>query len=254
MKKTARRQILTGGSACLLAVLTALALPLHAQERLPQRNLLIEWRVTGRTQGEQRVNGVQTGQYIIDSRGRVIGRTAIALGTLSTDDRSSDAQQVQVLNGARARLYVGRSQPYTTWQWAWNGGGAPAAGTPGTPGGSGASATPGSVGVQVMPQTVWIDIGDGLSVRPRWHGGHAPVLLDLEAQARQPGQLGGAYTDPDGQTRRLEVSSTLSVPMGNWVVVARTGVQGSQQQAGSYSTRDVDSTDAQQLEIRVTAP
>ncbi|HEX5356797.1 MAG TPA: hypothetical protein VFW93_11305, partial [Aquabacterium sp.] len=117
--------------------------------------------------------------------------------------------------------------------------------------------------VNVVPQTVWIDIGQGLNVRPRWPGGRAPVTVEIEAQARQPAQLGGtggmggAYggqLEPDGQTRRVEVGSTLTVSLGEWVVVARSGGQGQRRQSGSLSTRDLDDNQSEQLEIRVTAP
>jgi hypothetical protein len=68
---------------------------------------------------------------------------------------------------------------------------------------------------------------------------------------------GGAYSgqlEPDGQSRRVEVGSTLSVPLGQWAVVARSGSRVQRQQAGTLSTRDLDDDQQAQLEIRVTAP
>jgi hypothetical protein len=211
---------------------------------------------------------------------------------------------VQVLNGGRARLYVGRSQPYTVWQWAGAYGGASGAtGNAGSgslgvigpqtassgrsTGASGQAAVLAQGGVanggasgigsnatntttstsntngyqpQVWAQTVWIDLGQGLSVAPRWRGGRAPVVVELQAQSRQPmmaGGAGGAYSgqmDPDGQSRRIEVGSTLAVPLGEWVVVARSGSQVQRQQSGTLSTRELDDAQQAQLEIRITAP
>jgi hypothetical protein len=218
----------------------------HAEDKLPQRNLLIEWRMNGQTQGQQRNQGIQTGQILLDSNGRVIGRTSIGLGAIQTESHSDAVQEVQVLNGGRARLYVGHTQPYTTWQWAVT-----------APGGLQSASSPGYGAPQAIAQTVWIDIGQGLNVRPRWPGGKAPVIVEFEAQARQPMQAGSGYSgqvEPDGQSRRFEVGSTLSVPMGQWAVVARSGSQVQRQQSGTLSTRELDSNQSDQLEIRITAP
>ncbi|HEX5356106.1 MAG TPA: hypothetical protein VFW93_07800, partial [Aquabacterium sp.] len=141
-------------------------------EGLPQRNLIVEWRMSGQGQSQQRNVGVRTGQIIVDSRGGVVGRTSIGTEQYQTESQTDTVQQVQVLNGGRARLYVGRSQPYTVWQWAWSGS-ATAGGSLGSIGPqSGAAGA--SYPVNVVPQTVWIDIGQGLNVRPRWPGGRAP--------------------------------------------------------------------------------
>jgi len=225
----------------------------QAEDKLPQRNLLIEWRMNGQTQGQQRNQGIQTGQIILDSNGRVIGRTSIGLGAIQTESQSDAVQEVQVLNGGRARLYVGHTQPYTVWQWAMT---APNA-TPGGQQGQQGALSSNYPAPQAIAQTVWIDIGQGLNVRPRWPGGKAPVIVEFEAQARQPMQAGSGYSgqvEPDGQSRRFEVGSTLSVPMGQWAVVARSGSQVQRQQSGTLSTRDLDSNQSDQLEIRITAP
>lgn len=233
---------------------------------LPQRNLLIEWRMSGQGQTHRGEQGLRTGQIILDSRGGVIGRTDIGMGRVQTESQTDSVQQVQVLNGGRARLFVGRSQSYTVWQWAFStmAGSSLGGFGPQTGNGGGSSITNNSGGTQTgryspqaLAQTAWIDLGDGLNVRPRWPGGRAPVLVELEAQSRQPASAGGAYSgqmDPDGQTRRIEVGSTLSVPLGDWVVVARSGTQVQRQQAGSLSTRDLDDNQSARLEIRVTAP
>ena len=224
----------------------------RAEDKLPQRNLVIEWRMNGQTQGQQRNQEIQTGQVILDSNGRVIGRTAIGLGAIQTESQSDEVQQVRVLNGTRAKLYVGHTQPYTVWQWAMT------AAPPGAgPAGQGSASSPNYPAPQAIAQTVWIDIGQGLNVRPKWPGGKAPVIVELEAQSREPMQAGSVYsgqTEPDGQSRRFEAGSTLAVPMGQWTVVARSGSQAQRRQSGTLSTRDLDSNQSDQLEIRITAP
>jgi hypothetical protein len=243
------------------------------EEALPQRNLLIEWRMNEQGQVQRSQQGVRTGQVIVDSRGGVIGRTSVGISTVQTESRSDTVQQVQVLNGGRARLYVGRSQPHTVWQWAGGYGdaaGATSVSTSGSNTGSNNANTNANANAnananngyppQVWAQTVWIDLGQGMSVAPRWRGGRAPVVVELQAQSRQPmmaGGAGGAYggqMDPDGQSRRIEVGSTLAVPLGEWVVVARSGSQVQRQQRGTLSTRELDEDQQAQLEIRITAP
>ena len=262
MKKTWPAMPLLRSGLLLVAATGARAGP--RDEGLPQRNLIVEWRMSGQGQTQQRDVGIRTGQIIVDSRGNVVGRTSIGTENYQTESQANTVQQVQVLNGGRAKLYVGRSQPYTVWQWAWSGS-ATAGGSLGSygPATQQGSASGAGYPVNVLPQTVWIDIGQGLNVRPRWPGGHAPVTVEIEAQARQPAQIsgsggmGGTYggqLDPDGQTRRIEVGSTLSVSLGEWVVVARSGGQVQRRQSGSLSTRDLDDSQSEQLEIRVTAP
>lgn len=205
-----------------------------AARELPARNLVVEWRVSGSQDLRSRQSGVQQGRVIIDSRRGVVGGGTITYSSRQSESDTQDVQQVMVLNGGRARLFVGRSQQVTTWQWAWG---------------------PGFQGV--VPQTTWVDLGQGLNVTPRWPGGRAPVVVELEAQSRQPdadsdGRFGGI--DPDGQTRRTELASTLSVPLGEWTVVARNGAQTQASRSGTLSTRELDESRSQQLEIRITAP
>lgn len=195
----ARAGLAVGG----MAVWLGLSGMVHAGPRdgLPQRNLLVEWRVGGQGASTQRQAGIEVGRVIIDSRRGVIGQAGITAGTVRTESQGSSVQQVMVLNGGRARLYMGRSQSVTAWQLVF------------------------SPGLMALPQTVWIDVGEGIHVTPRWSGGR-DVVVDIEAQSRQPVQPGSAYggqLDPDGQTRRTELASTVSVPLGEWVVVARNG-------------------------------
>lgn len=229
-----------------------------SRDGLPQRNLLVEWRVSGQGLSEQRAAGIEVGRVIIDSRRGVIGQAGVTASTVRTDTQGSSVQQVMVLNGGRARLYMGRTQSVTAWQFVYSPGAAQGQGGFGAYGNSGGNN--GVPGVTAWPQTVWVDVGQGLHVTPRWSGGR-DVVVEIEAQSRQPAQPGAAYTtpyggqiDPDGQTRRTELASTVSVPLGEWVVVARNGGRMQRAQSGTLSTRDVDESQSEQLEIRVTAP
>lgn len=253
MKRMTTKRLTARGAALRLGAALAAGLALGAaqagpREGLPQRNLLVEWRVSGQGRSEQHQAGIEVGRIVIDSRRGVIGRAGVSAGTLRTDSDSQTVQQVMVLNGGRARLFVGRTQAVTTWQWAYS----PSFGQP--QGGQGGFGSP---GVAVVPQTVWVDLGEGLDVTPRWPGGQAPVTVALEARSRQPVQPGAVYggqLDPDGQTRHSELASTVSVFLGEWTVVARSGGRLQRSQSATLSTRDVDDSQSQQLEIRITAP
>ena len=263
------RSVTCGMGAAIAVAMVALPGPAKAEPvgGLPARNLVVEWRVNGMTQEQKRQQGVQGGQIIVDSRGRVVGRSGFGATSIGTESSGSSVQQLQVINGGRARLFVGQTQPYMVWQWAWvdspiSGGGilgvigptgaGPSSGGNGDNNGRGAAPQP-----RAVAQTAWIDIGQGLYVRPRWPGGRAPVLVELEAQARLPatgGGVDGNRIEPDGQTRHLDMNTTVSVPLNEWTLVARSGSQARQQQAGSLSTRDLDAMESERLEIRITAP
>lgn len=223
----ARRKVLLG------ALLGVLSLPPSVQAqvdtRVPLRNLLVEWRIEGQGQVRDSGAGVRQGRVIIDSQRGVVVQGDVRAGTWQTESQTRSVQQVQVLNGGRARLYVGRSQPYTVWQWAY------------VPAQRGA--------VQAWGQTAWLDLGQGLTVRPRWPGGQAPVTVELEARAS-----GQSAYEPDGQVRYSEVASTVAVPLGEWTVVARSGRSAQQTRSGTLSTDAIDDSQSEQLAIRITAP
>lgn len=203
---------------------------------LPLRNLVVEWRIAGQGQVQDSRVGVRQGRVIIDSQRGVVAQGEVQMGRWQTETQTQSVQQVQVLNGGRARLFVGRSQPYTVWQWAY----VPAQ-RPGRDGRGGA--------VQAWGQTEWLDLGQGLNVRPQWPGGQAPVTVELDARASTQ----SAY-EPDGQVRYSEVVSTVAVPLGEWAVVARSGRRAQQARSGTLSTEAIDDTQSEQLEIRITAP
>lgn len=220
--------------------LLGLCLPGQAQgiaPSLPLRNLIVEWRIEGQGQIRDSGAGVRQGRVIIDSQRGVVAQGDVRLGTWQTESQTRSVQQVQVINGGRARLFIGRSQPYTVWQWAYAPAQAPR------------HRSPPPAPVQVWGQTEWLDLGQGLNVRPRWPGGQAPVTVELEASASQP----SAY-EPDGQIRRSEVVSTVAVPLGEWTVVARSGRRAQETRSGTLSTDTIDDTQSEQLAIRISAP
>lgn len=261
---------------CTLCMVCALG-PASAQaQALPQRNLLVEWRVGEPGQRtEQVLGGVAAarrggmpetrrlpapvpGGYVVSTHSGHSQTTVIGVGgsVAQTEGESLSVQQILVLNGGQARLFLGRSEPYTVWQWAWGAGQSSSQTTAGQSTTGNSQTTGSQQGVQAWAQTAWLDLGQGLSVTPRWPGGQAPVRVALEARSRQAGNAPGRYgaMAPDGQVVQSEVATTLSVPLGQWVVVARSGGQGQRSEAGTLSTRSLDEADSRLLEIRVSLP
>lgn len=225
------------GSLVLAAALPVVAAP-------PLVNVGVEWRVVSASELRER-------------QARVLGAGGVALSTQDASRQADAVHSLTVLNGGKARLYVGQSVPQTTWQFLFSapgnstGGGASAGQA-----GSGSASTAG--GAQLLSQTVWIDLGQGLTVQPRWPGGKAPAEVQIEAVSRQPlgagGLLGTSGYSPEGAVQRREIMSTLLVPMGQWVPIAHSTQQSTQRARGVLSTADLDGQDAAQLEIRLTLP
>jgi hypothetical protein len=94
---------------------------------------------------------------------------------------------------------------------------------------------------------VWFDAGQSLSVQPRWPGGKQPVVLVLEVQAANAQPQVGAVLP---RQSRNTVSTTLTLPLAEWITVAATGRAA---RAGVYSS-DAGEAGRRLLQVRVSAP
>lgn len=234
MNKLHRRIGLTGLLALGLIAVLAWVGRAQAGSAPAPGNLRVEWRVVSAAQVRERQANLAAG--------------GVRLSTLDSGEQQDAVHSLLVLNGGKARLYAGRTVPQTTWQFLYS--------APGAASGSASGAGTSGGGAQLLSQTVWIDLGQGLSVRPRWKGGSAPVELELEAQSRQAlgGPIGPQGIAPDGQIQRQDVVTTLAVPLGQWVVVAQSSRHQTQNARGTWSTSELDDQGDQQLEVRVTQP
>lgn len=249
-------------AAFATSITLSLASP-GAKAGLPQVNLTVSWRVDDGLHDQRNTQVVQ-GQVIVDSRGQVIGRTGVGATVVQTTRQGQTAQMLQVLNGRQARLFVGQQVGRQSWQLVGMPATAGTGGTGGTGPGNTADAAEGNPtrlaplgGWVVAQQVQWVDLGAGLTVRPSWGGGRQPVQLEIEARssrAAPPGSTPGAGFAPDGQVQHSEVMTTLSVPLGQWVLLARSGQGGvrSQQRSGSaWSTETISQDGTQSLWVRV---
>jgi len=228
---------------------------------LPQRNLLVAWRVQSQADASRNGSSLQAGAMVVGTDGGLRGRGVITYGSAQAQASGQGEMQVLVLNGAQARLSLGQQRPYTQWQLAFGlaptpASAAPSSGTVGqsvqAPTFSGQTYSP---SIQAYSTTTWVDTGQGLRVRPSWPGGQAPVTLtfdtrsDVSDASRALGSSGSEL--PPAQ---LQAESTLSVPLDRWVAVARTGGQQTQSQRGTYGTGEVAQSGHTVLEIKVSLP
>jgi type II secretory pathway component GspD/PulD (secretin) len=231
---------------------------------LPQVNLQVAWRLDAVVAPPPRTQ-VQGGQVVVDSRGTVIGRTGVGATVVQTegDVQAHTEQQLQVLNGQQARLFTGQQVARQSWQLVWSpqGVGAVGGGSGGSTAAGGGTSGSGTGTYGIQSQTAWVDLGEGLVVRPRWPGGRQAVLLDIEARSSRAlapgraGALGSSGFDPDGQVGRTELATTLRLPLGEWTMLARSGASGTRSASASgLSTRSLDDTGAQALWVRVSLP
>ncbi|MDE2402627.1 MAG: hypothetical protein KGL90_13275 [Burkholderiales bacterium] len=220
----------------LITLAAAQTINAWAQTGLPQRNLLVEWRMSSTSQQQGDMAGVRQGEVVVDSRRGMMGRATVTVSSSTRSRSESSHQQIQVLNGGQARLYVGTSTPVALWQFS--------TGVP--PGGFGSG---GPASWQAWSTTTLVDTGRGLSVRPRWTSGSDQVTVELQARVAQE-----SPNAPPGQTESSEVMTTLQMPLREWTAVAKRGGQTQRRWRGTLSTEDITLDDAEVLELRVSVP
>lgn len=162
-------------------------------------------------------------------QGREEGGAHYAAG--SAVNSAWEPQQVQVRNGNKATLRVNDAIPM---QWTQS------ASAP-NPGGGANS------GASVSNALVWFDAGQSISVQPKWPGGKKPAVVEIEVQRAAVDPRMGA--DLPKQTRNA-VSTTVTVPLAEWVTIAATGAV---PKAGVYSS-EAGVQVRRLLQIRVMAP
>jgi len=197
---------------------------------LPMRNLLVELRQTDEVTANSQSAGVSGGAVVIGSDGQVSGNVGAGAQARSRDASRDTVQQLRVLNGGQASVRLARSVPLQFLHVVW---------------------TP--QGTQVMPATMFSDVGRGFAVRPRWPGGQAPVTVEVSAES---GSIGGSMSG--GSTgageRRQTLLTTVQLPIGERVTIASTDSSASDRRSGVLSSRDAERSRREVVQMRVTAP
>lgn len=200
-------------AALLLAMLLFGAVPLShaAKPSLPGRDLTVELRQV--EEGRE-----AAGSY---SAGREEGR-------------AWEPQTVQVRNGEKALLRMNDAIPMQ-WTQSVSTHSLSSAGGGGSPQAS------------VNKALVWFDAGQSVSVQPTWRGGNKPAVLVIEVQRAAVDASTGAELPTQA---RNTVSTTVTVPLAEWVTIAATGRSA---KAGVYSS-DAGVLGRRLLQVRVMVP
>ncbi len=203
--------------SAVLCVLV-LSLPLlgaTAQAQLPKRDLTVELRQV--------------------EEGREDG--AMRLGT-KPDAPLMAPQKIQVRNGEKGSLRMNQSVPM---QWVQS---ANSQSNSISAGGTSVSSSGGGVTQSVQ----WFDVGQSITVTPRWPGGNKDATVEIDVQQADMAVRNNA--DMPRQTRN-QLTTTVTTPLGQWVTIAATGNAPARQ--GSFSSEG--STEARRLlQVRVLAP
>jgi len=211
-----RRLFLLAGSTCIVL----------AQAAPPQRNLSVEMRVSDDQADAQR--DAQRSVTVGSRGGRANSGSSVTVQSGSSQQASDATQRVLVLNGGRATLRLAQGlQVQDTEVW-W---------------------TPWGPGAAVRSQ--WVELVNGMEVQPRWPGGDAPVTLEIAAQSA------GRATPNSGQPLppQASVFTTVQVPMGEWVEVARLqGRQSSVSGGAGGGFGAATSSRQRSLQVRVSLP
>jgi hypothetical protein len=223
----------------LLLVLALLALQLSGLARAaepagPRQNLLVELRWVESQFSGAALAGVRQGAVVVGTAGSVSPKPAITLSTRrQEDEQSGQIQRVVVLNGYQASVLLSETQ---LLQWLDYG--VELRDIRGAGGGEGDRAR-----IQAQTRSVPVERRRGFALTPQWPGGRQPVRVELRA-------LGNA--GPQGQGAQTELLSTVQVPMGDWMTVARSGAATRTPQPGVISSSDAESQSSRELQLRIT--
>lgn len=136
-------------------------------------------------------------------------------------------QKIQVRNGQKAQLRMNLSVPM---QWV-----------------EAVQAPSANSGAGVKQALQWFDVGQSVTVTPRWPGGNRAATVELEVQ--QANMATRSNADMPSQSRS-QFSSTVTAPLAQWVTVAASGPAPARQ--GSYSSEGGGVR--RLLQIRVMVP
>jgi hypothetical protein len=157
---------------------------------------------------------------------------------------------VQVRNGEKALLRMNETIPM---QWTQSVSGAVPGSNQAKAAGSATSGNGSPISINtpavsgVTQAVAWFDAGQSISVTPKWPGGNKPAVVEIEVQRAAVDPRMGA--DLPKQTRNT-VSTTLTVPLAEWVTIAATGRA---VKAATYSSES-GLQGRRLLQIRVMAP
>lgn len=165
----------------------------------------------------------------------------------SADNSSWEPQSVQVRNGEKALLNMHESLPMQ-WTQSVSTQSLPSNGsTSNSSSGSNTNSNTNNNAVSVNNALAWFDAGQSIAVQPKWPGGNKPTVLVIEVQRAAVDQRMGAELPK--QTRNT-LSTTITVPLAEWVTIAVTGKA---VKPGTYSSES-SVMGRKLLQVRVMVP
>ncbi|WAC73705.1 hypothetical protein OU995_02885 [Roseateles sp. SL47] len=228
---THRRWMLRRIGAPMLAAVCLTAAPAWAE--LPRQNLWVELRWVDQALSGAAAAGVRDGSVVVSTGGSVSPRGGVTLSTERRSQREQSLPRLMVLNGQQASVTLNEVTPL---QWV-------------------------DIGLDrqqgrqdryyVAPRQGVAERSRGVTVKPSWSGGRSPVTVEIRTQ-EQTVRPSGAV-DPSGQppSEDASVLSTVQVPLGQWVTIARSGSYYAGSSANQYSTRDAEVQRMKELQVRV---
>ncbi|MCV2367070.1 hypothetical protein [Roseateles oligotrophus] len=225
-------------AVALSLTLTACAVG-AADARVAGQNLWVELRWVDSAISGAALSAVRDGSVVVGTAGSVSARGSVGFNTQRRDEQQ--VQRLLVLNGHQASVNLTETRPV---QWLDFGvqfdAGGPGGATP-LPAGNSASSNKG----WAVPRQGVTEQTQGFTVTPHWPGGQQPVRVELRAQ-------GGGNPSNDVQAQsQVQVFSTVSVGLGQWLTVARSGAAMQRQERGVTSSRSAETQSTRELQLRV---
>lgn len=196
------------------------------------------------------LSAVRDGSVVVGTAGSVSARGSVGFNTQRRDEQQ--VQRLLVLNGHQASVHLTESTPIQWVDFAlpFNAGGGAGGAVPLPSTGAVGNANPG----WAVPRNGVIEQTRGFTVTPHWPGGQQPVRVELRAQGSGASDSNNAFTQGQAHTQgqtQAQVLSTVSVGLGQWLTVARSGAATQRQERGVISSRSAEAQSTRELQLRV---
>ncbi|MCV2356083.1 hypothetical protein LNV09_18225 [Paucibacter sp. B2R-40] len=216
----------------------------------PRQNLWVEVRWVDSAVSGAAMAAIRDGSVVVGTAGSVSSRGSVGFNTQRRDEQQ--VQRLLVLNGDQASVQLTETTPV---QWLDFGVQFDAA-AGGAGGAGGATPLPAAGGANsnvnrgwAVPRQGVTEQTQGFTVTPHWPGGQQPVRVELRAQGSS-----GSGNLLQGQSQaqtQAQVLSTVSVGLGQWLTVARSGAATQRQERGVISSRSAETQRTRELQLRV---
>ncbi|WP_158529638.1 secretin N-terminal domain-containing protein [Parvibium lacunae] len=195
----------------------------------PAKQYVVQWQITGQ---EQANRDALNGAVVLNSDGRTVGGQAGGT-VLSTQNNRRDnfSQQVRVMEGGSAWITLNQQVPLQVRQ---------------------TTITP--YGVVSSTGSQYVSFNSGLAVSPRQIGNSQQVQLALSPQRSQVNNapnygLNQGYPNAGAQVTQL--STTITVNLGEWVEIGSMDEQADSSRRGILSSNEARRQRGQRLLVKV---